>query len=276
MKEKIVQFGPENNMIGIVSQPAKTNQSKPAILILNSGLIHRVGPYRMGVDLARRLSQKGFLVLRFDLPNIGDSLPHKTLLDHKQRSISDIASAMDDVSRRYSIKEFVSVGLCTGAMNAHIIAVADDRIKAAIMLDAYSYPTKRFYYNRYKGKLAKLLNPVFIYRILKDIFISASQSKPELLEDVSYWDMPEKKQIENDLVKLVNRKVGLLYFYTGGLAYHYNYAEQLKENFKKIKFGQLLKVFWLAKTDHTFTLQRDRDHMFNLLTDWLEKRFPNA
>jgi pimeloyl-ACP methyl ester carboxylesterase len=275
MKEKIIQFGPENNMIGIVSEPNNIDESRPAVLILNSGLIHRVGPSRMSVSLARSLAEQGFLVFRFDLPNIGDSLTYKTPLNYKERTVSEISIAMDTITKRYKIANFASLGLCTGAMNSHIIAVADERVKAAVMLDAYSYPTLKFLYKRYSGKWLKVCQPKTIMRIFSKLFAGKPHDDASKDEgEVYYWDMPPKKEIRKDLQLLVSRKVDLLYIYTGGLQCFYNYEEQFKDSFKSVDFNGCLDVYFLNKMDHTFMLQRDRNRMLSQLSLWLQGKFP--
>ena len=87
MKEHAIVFGREATSVGIVTEPAAkhTSPSLPAVVILNSGVIHRVGPNRIYVALARDLAALGFPVLRFDLSGIGGQLcsqPHALLHRH--------------------------------------------------------------------------------------------------------------------------------------------------------------------------------------------------
>jgi hypothetical protein len=51
-------------------------QTPPAVMfvLLNAGAVHRQGPFRLYVHLARRLAALGFSCVRFDQPGIGDSL----------------------------------------------------------------------------------------------------------------------------------------------------------------------------------------------------------
>ena len=72
MTERIVRFGPEDGLLGILTEPVSPPRG-PAILFLNAGVLHHVGPFGWYVSLARRLAELGFLSLRFDLSGIGDS-----------------------------------------------------------------------------------------------------------------------------------------------------------------------------------------------------------
>jgi len=278
MSEKIIQFGPENNMIGIVSEPENIELNRPAIMILNSGLIHKVGPYCMGVTLARKLAEQGFLVFRFDLPNIGDSTNYKTRLSYKERTVNEISSAMDIITKRYKSERFVSIGLCTGAMNSHIIAASDPRIAGAVLLDAYAYPTLQFLIKRYSSKIHKIFRPETIFRLFKYIFKnknSHADTEELIQEEVGYWEQPPKDEIKNDLEQMMSRNIDLLYIYSGGVHYVYNYEDQLRDSFKKVNFNNHLDVYLLNEMDHTYTLQKDRNQMLSLLILWVQAKFSN-
>ena len=77
MREKIVLFGKERSLVGIITDPPKTEKDDnlPAIIFLNSGIIHRVGPNRFTVKMARDLADMGFVSLRMDYSEIGESKP---------------------------------------------------------------------------------------------------------------------------------------------------------------------------------------------------------
>ncbi len=284
MKEKFIQFGSMKSLLGIVSEPDILADigRKPAILILNSGLIHRIGPYRMSVELARKLASAGFLVFRFDLPGIGDSLVNDSKQGYQQRIINDISSAMDAISQHYPVNKFVSLGNCTGAMNSHVIAVNDERVCGAVLMDTYMYPTLKYWLVRLKDKLKKLLGSVGSATLL--ILSSKQQSENQIIdknsnkavlirEGVDYWHLPSKQAIENDLKELMNKDVQLLYVFSGGLRYFYNHKEQHRTTFNKVDFKNNLEVHFLEKMDHTYTLIRDRMFLIDLIASWMSKNF---
>ena len=147
MIEKAYRFGRDGGLAGVVAEPAGTTESrdKPAVLLLNSGLLHRVGPYRLHVSLARRLASIGYSVLRFDLSGIGDSAAHKDSRSDHERALGDVQDAMDFMSSARGARRFVMMGLCSGAENSHRVAVADSRVCGAVFLDGYAYPTLRHF-----------------------------------------------------------------------------------------------------------------------------------
>ena len=73
--EEAVIFGENHSLDGIITNPAAAGpiDSSPGVILLNSGLVHRVGPNRVYVKLARRLAGLGLTVLRFDYSGVGDS-----------------------------------------------------------------------------------------------------------------------------------------------------------------------------------------------------------
>jgi len=75
MREEAVLFGKTRSLVGIITDPhtVVNAHNHPAIVLLNAGVLHRVGPNRLYVKIARKLASAGFVVLRFDLSGIGDS-----------------------------------------------------------------------------------------------------------------------------------------------------------------------------------------------------------
>ena len=271
--EKVFQFGEQQQLFGIVTEPSATLQTKPAVLLLNAGLVHRVGPYRMAVILARRLADLGYLVFRFDLSNIGDSANNRDTDDYRRRTEKEIRAAQDIVTEKYSINQFIAMGLCTGAMNAHVITVADKRIVGAVLLDAYAYPTMKSLINRYKSKLRKMLDRALFRRLTKKLTYSRHQENETIGEGIDYWVFPPKEEVEKELSELIQRQVELLFVYAGSFEYFYNYPEQLQDNFPSIDFRDQVSVHILKDSDHMYTLYEDTEILLQLIIDWVSKKF---
>ena len=95
MNERAVSFGPERGLLGILTQTAAHRDGIPTVILLNAGLLHRVGPNRLSVDIARSLADLGYPCLRFDTSGVGDSeLIEGGLLDI-ERSCQEVIEAMD-------------------------------------------------------------------------------------------------------------------------------------------------------------------------------------
>ena len=126
-------------MVGVLSTSASEAAAtdRPAVVILNSGIIHRVGANRMHVALARTLADKWYTVLRFDLSGIGDSEPRRDALAPHDAAMSDIEEVLDYLEENKGIRRVVLVGLCSGAIQALLYAANDARVVGLVLLDLY-------------------------------------------------------------------------------------------------------------------------------------------
>ncbi len=79
MRERPVTFGTSGGLMGVLTEPSPSCERRgaPTLLSWNVGINHRVGPYRILVDLSRDLAARGFASLRFDLSGRGDSEPRR-------------------------------------------------------------------------------------------------------------------------------------------------------------------------------------------------------
>ncbi len=277
MPEQAYTFGNSAPLVGIYTNTTEdtTQNNAPTVLLLNSGLLHRSGPFRLHVDLARKLSAFGFPVFRFDLSGIGDSGKHHDSRPREEQILSDIKQAMDFLSARKGAKNFVAMGLCTGADNAHKISVRDARICGAVFLDGYCYPSTGYYLRLYGPKL---LNPAVWWRAVKRTVPKPMPQNDELFEtndqreDNYFWKLPLKHKTKSELKTLVNRSVNLLYIYTGSNDF-VNYKNQLAASMKSIKFGNQLQEEYLKDAEHTYPLIADREQMIDIVCDWMRAKY---
>jgi hypothetical protein len=272
--DKVYTFGNGSSLIGILTEPSsglQTNGS-PAVLLWNAGLLHRVGPYRLYVDTARKLASLGFLVFRFDVSGKGDSEPSKDNRSHVKRAISDIQEAMNFVSSKKGIDEFVLMGLCSGADEAHPTAVLDSRVSGVVFLDGYGYRTWGFYLRRYGSRI---LRPEawenFLKRQCSRVLIGRrgnddGGSKERIFER----EFPSRKIVSADLKQLVGRGVNLLYIYSGGVeSEYYNYHGQFRAMFRSIDFQGKLRLEYFKEAAHTYNRMADRNRLLKCICEWL-------
>ena len=278
MKEKVVTFGEGNQLVGIITEPEEhvKKEGVPGILILNSGMHHHVGPFRLNVVTARRLADRGYTVLRFDVSGMGDSLSRKDSEYDADRTIVDIRFAMDEMSRRKGINEFVLMGLCTGANNAHRAAVADNRVKGGIFLSGYAYPTWYFYIRRYGPIALSPRRAMLVVRNLGRRLFGKSEagSKRAGTEGgFHWWVLPPKDQTRQDLATLVDRGVNLLYIYSEAERRRYNYSKQMEHAFPSIDFRGLLKIQINRDAHHAYLMANDRDGLISQVTGGLDESY---
>jgi pimeloyl-ACP methyl ester carboxylesterase len=130
VRESGVRFGAGRGLVGIVSEAANgaMNEESTGVIILNAGLVHRVGPNRLHVRLARSFAERGYPVLRFDLSGIGDSEPGRSTVPAADRWVIETREAMDHLAGAMGVRRFVAIGSCSGAVVAYRTAIADERV----------------------------------------------------------------------------------------------------------------------------------------------------
>jgi pimeloyl-ACP methyl ester carboxylesterase len=134
--ETAVTFGGAQSLIGIVTDPQmKAAGSDTAVVLLNPGIVHRVGPGRIYVKIARAFAALGFTVLRFDFSGIGDSPVRRDNLQFEKSAIRETQDAMDFLARTRGIDNFVLLGGCSGAQIALNTAAQDERVAGALLIN---------------------------------------------------------------------------------------------------------------------------------------------
>ncbi|MFI5298532.1 MAG: alpha/beta fold hydrolase [Polyangiales bacterium] len=271
MIERAVSFGRSSNLIGIVSEPdVFLKSSRPDILILNSGLTHKIGAFRMSVDLARKLAADGFRVLRFDISGVGDSRVRLAREAGEDIPVSDVRDAMDFLSEHHGTGRFVLMGLCSGSDNSHRTAVADPRVVGAAHLDGLGFRTPRYYANFYGPRLR---SGTFLATQLKRRLLASRRPTSTTLVNSYERKFPPIEQVARDFAALMARNVRLLYVYTHGAHLYTNYRDQLREAFPSIGFGDRLEVEMYPYAEHTYPTVRSRATVVNRVVDWAQRIF---
>ncbi|MEJ7732665.1 MAG: alpha/beta fold hydrolase [Polyangiaceae bacterium] len=300
MTERAYTFGAGKALVGVVSQPepSRLRAGTPGVILLNAGLVHRVGPYRLHVDLARRLAEHGFLVVRFDQSALGDSEPRQGRATYEERAVLDVGEAMDFLADKYKLSRFVPMGICSGAMNSHRAAVADARVCGAVLIDGYSYRTVPSAMRHYAPKL---LSPAAIEgtlrRRLTDLRqvmrgtapralgsgepasaarsrapVSATEEQPGADAGAIFeQDWPPQATIAAELRQLADRGAEMLFVYTA--AEGFNHADQFAEMFPDPVVQARAEVEYFPKADHTFTLLGDRRALIERIERWMRAHF---
>lgn len=274
MAEKVFRLGGDERLLGILGEPEGpcAADELPAVLFLNAGFLHRAGPFGWYVTLARRLNALGFSTLRFDLSGIGDSFPRPESMSQEEKGILDIREAMDFLHARKSIRRFVLLGLCWGALHAHHAAVSDPRVAGAVFLDGYGYRTPGFYLRHYTARLFRIKPWLGWCRRQFARLLPRPAPHQDSLADW-YLDFPPRSRIQEELQTLLRREVDLLFLYTAGLATEYfNHQRQFHEMFPKLDLADPhLQVFYDDKADHLYTSSLTRLRMFERVENWLER-----
>lgn len=277
MNEEIYAFGEKKGLVGIVSHPLKKEiDDLPAVILLNAGFLHKVGPYRLNVDLARRLASKGFTSFRFDMSGIGDSEKKDLTKTAMERAVVHIKETMDFLEDTKGLKRFVLVGLCSGADQSHPVAASDQRISGAVFLDGCGYRTKRYYVHYYAKRAMRGAFKIGKWKtfIRKKI---DNNNKKEMIDVTNIYDrrFPEQEKAREDILSMVNRGVNLLYVYTGGIQGYYTYYSQFEDMFgiKVKETNGRIDLKFFEDADHIYTMVEDRGKLIGAISDWMQYHY---
>lgn len=282
MREAPLRFGSWRSLVGVLTEGAEgaVRADAPAVLFLNAGLLHHVGPSRLYVHLARRLSGAGVHSLRFDLSGIGDSGPRQDRMGRDESMVSETQEAMDSLTASHGVERFVLFGICTGADQAVRVALADERVVGAVLVDGYAYQTPfhvvRYYLTRLLRphswwNVVSLHHPAFHARPTRGHAGSASAPDAGAFPRPGIYVRPPRAEAESRLRTLAERGCRLCFVYTPTT--RFSDASQLGEMFPSLKKHPAIRVEYLKGSNHVFTLLASQEALMRAVESWLVESF---
>jgi len=274
MNESVCNFGPDGSLFGILTTPDEDVRvdGAPIALILNAGIVHRVGPFRIHVDIARQLAAAGFSTLRLDLSGLGDSAPRTGKIEIEDRAVLDVRDAMGFLQQKTGVNRFALLGLCSGAYNAHRVAVKDERIVGAVFMDGIVFRTAGFYLRHYSRFFRFRFWRNAIKRRLMRYGGEVDEATSSLNESEFFGSDIDQDAVVRELNLLTERDVQMLFLYTDGYDDIVG-RSQFKEMYGLQPDDGQLQVEYYPKSEHTFRLVENRKAACNRIADWIVGRF---
>lgn len=283
-REKAVRFGTSASLVGVLTEaaPGTNSAGRPAVLFLNSGILHRVGSCRLHVRLARALSAAGFHCMRFDYSGIGDSEQRRDSLPFEESAVLETREAMDYLQKAKGVDKFILMGLCSGADMAHDTAVADPRVVGLNLLDGWAYKNLGYKLRHYGPKLFRWRvwqNSIGIRMKMLLGTYKSSRSQMPGGEGVEYEVpkyvrvFPPRARIANDLGGFVQRGMQMSFMWTGGL-HEYNHKGQYRATFADVPLGALLVEDHLPDADHILTGLNHQAYVTQHSVAWITSHWP--
>jgi pimeloyl-ACP methyl ester carboxylesterase len=286
VKERPIVFDQQMPLVGIVTEarPDVTpggSDGRTACILLNAGLIHRVGPHRLYVRIARHLASIGYPTLRFDLSNRGDSDARHDGMSFLESSLVETRSAMDALQKTVGADRFVLIGICSGAVNALQVATHDPRVVGAVAIDAPAYPTWQYHLRYYARRLRNPQtwrntfagrNKVGRWLLRRGTAVVRQRQEEDEFGNV-YGDiaMPSRSESESRLRQIVDRGAKMIFIYSGVPAY--NYRNQFRDAFPRVMKQGAIRVEYMSDADHTFTRLRNQEHLLSVISRWVTDMF---
>jgi len=292
VKETVQTFGPSRRLVGILTRPAEPEPRTDglAMVILNAGIIHRTGPNRLHVRLARSIATGGTPTFRIDLPGIGDSGTLGSGGSAVEEAMAGIGAALDELERLGVASRFLVFGLCSGADLSFMAATVDPRISGIVLID----PNRIF--ATWKSRLIQVVRPAMRptvwframtgrYGLLRRL---SQRLRPESAADAveSAGDGPAPAagpsegeihdQVQAALQAFMDRGVQILYIITRHYRSEYVYRRQFHDAFPDIDLGDQVEVEIMPTAHHTFTRASSRELLQATVTRWVEATWAPA
>lgn len=272
MRERALTFGPEGILVGVLTEPdpGVAIPGAPAHVILNSGIIHRVGSSRIYVTLARAAAEKGFSTLRFDFSGVGDSGTRKDSIPIEKRFVAETQEAMEYMAGITGVHRFIVGGLCSGADGAFFAGLQDDRIDGMWQIDPFTYPTFQYYWRRFAPKLA---DPRAWLNFIKlRLLHRNAAAEDEVFVSPEYRRVfPPKKVVHDGLETLLKRDVSLYVFLSGDS--ELNYPGQFSDAFPGLKLAERAQIRYFPDATHTVTGLEHQAFLEEDLVDWMVRNW---
>ena len=282
MKERALLFGERKSLVGVITEPATPPPpERPAVLFLNAGVVHRVGPNRIHVRLARELARHGLLSMRFDFSGLGDSRPRADPTPFAQAAVAETRQAMDVLASTRGARSFVLVGICSGADNALRAAGHDGRVAGAVLIEPYTIPAPAFVLYQYRRKI---LDPRSWWRLLRgrsEVLGTMRERRAEeaapraaqapvapVREPALDSIVPSAEEFVRQVHALVERGTGLCLIYSSESPAYFNYLSLLRRKLRPARAAGRVRLRVLKRTDHTFTPLDVQEELMRTVRDW--------
>jgi len=282
MSEQTLIVGAENHLVATLTPAAPTHTGSPrcVAILTNSGVIPRSGPHRMNVHLARRFAEMGIPSIRFDMSGLGDSRRSSGTLPVVQQWVADTRSVMDTAQARFGCDRFFMVGFCSGAEVAHLVALEDPRMRAAVLWDLYAYPTtgsklRTVLYRLRRAGLANAVRKV-IARALPALRSMGKSGAQDTERAVEVSQVPPIDEYAQRIQTLVDGGVELLFAYCGGEPEWFNHHGQFRGMFGRYGFVDKVAFTYLERSDHLITRREAQQSFTQMVVQWLEQRVLNS
>ncbi|HET9032646.1 MAG TPA: alpha/beta fold hydrolase [Dokdonella sp.] len=261
--EEIVTL--QDDVFGILSQPQPAADSDLCIILLNAGFIHRSGPFRLHVRLARALAASGVAAFRYDAPGVGDALTRSS-----ETQLQATRASLDALSAQFGYRRFVVGGICSAADLGWLLALADPRVVGLISIDGLARQGFWYSFGRMRRGLQKSprewLTAIRL-RLARSGASAAATASPEDLRD---W--PVRGSEREQLHRLVERKLEWFVLFTAGTSY-FLHARQWLATFGREARSTLVEFRFWPRCDHTFFAESDRRKLIDAIVAWVGARF---
>jgi pimeloyl-ACP methyl ester carboxylesterase len=287
MIEKAIVFGPDRTLVGIWTEPRDPmpGSGPPAVVMINSGIVHHTGIWRLHVRMARALARRGMPSLRFDLSGIGDSDNPRDAIPLDDLTRRDVDAAIRYASETRGTERVVMMGLCSGARDSLDAAIRHRDVVGVAAIDLFAELRTWRYHAVHFGKrffrLESWKNTVSgRNQRIQDLF-GAILGGDDASDGVDGGPGPflgvrpvlPRNDLGEALKTLLGRRVEMLFVYSGGIGDIYNHRSQFAKALPDFATRPSLTTEFFPLADHTFSHSAQQQALIVRMVEWMEERF---
>lgn len=278
MTEQTLILGQERHLVATITaaKPGSPTTGWVAVLT-NSGVIGRAGPHRMNVRLARQFADMGIPSIRFDMSGLGDSKRPAGNLPQSEQWVADTQTVLDAAQALLGPVRFFMVGFCSGAEVAHLTALADKRLRAAVLWDFYAFPTPRSRLHKLLRRLERSTPEELFSKAwhkLKGVFgkLGESSQPSARAQTMNNGPATPRDVYIGRFNELARQDVELFFYYSGGEPEWFAYRGQFKDMFGDQPFYKRVTFDQLFVSDHLITTKTAQQGFSQAVCRWLNER----
>jgi len=294
--EEVVSISSSQNIFGVLSTPIIDDREK-ILVFINTGASHHAGPNRIHIDVARMLAKQGISTLRIDLSNLGDSSESYEIdppEEYPATATDDILLILTYLKTNLSNKQIVLCGISAGAHNIFHAALEPscENLCNIILINPETFYWKpdqtifssgnpqteinEIYYRKqifnYKKWFALIINPTKIYRTLQFlILLLIKKAKLFLLFALGALNIHIKSTLENDIIILANKDIGITLIYSQGDPGYKILMSQASRTIKNLANKNRYSSIQIPNADHTFSSIKSRKNLYMAISDSINK-----
>lgn len=260
-REQAIDLG--DGVFGIVCEPDHDAPTETLWVLFNAGFIHRVGPFRLYVALARGLARRGIACLRFDYPGVGDSIARTS-----RSTLETTSLLLDRAAAATGYRQFVVAGVCAGADIGWTIAANDPRVAGLAMIDGIAHGEGWFRLARIRDGLTRL--PSRWRDWLRHVAtVRAAAAGPPR---VAIREWPARGVERRQLGAMLQRGCEVFALFTGGTSY-FRDRRQFVSTFGRMARSPAVTFDYWPDCDHDFRDPAFRAKLVDAIVDWAAPRF---
>jgi pimeloyl-ACP methyl ester carboxylesterase len=288
MRERAILFGQPRNLVGIMTSPeaADADPELPAVVLLNAGILHRVGPNRLHVNIARRLANAGFHSVRFDMSGIGDSGVRTDTRSFEKRAVQETQEAMDYLGGKTGTERYILIGICSGADVAFETARADGRVVGAYLIngsllpvdalrDLYADASSRIDGRYYSGRLFDLRSwgrfitgKSDVKRAMRYVKRRIRLPRAGTGDATGEGDGSPDEDFAERWDPLIERSVDLELVFSEGSVTLDVFRLSMGRRVETLAERGLITLHVVKDTDHVFTLLWSQRQLIDMIHEW--------